>query len=100
MRFGSGPEGEGLGIALKALHLVAPGSLNRIISMSGAVYLSRTLGALDTPAGHMAEFIDVISRENDLFDFLFEWMILPPQRGDRSFGIGLQAPNAVTLQLD
>ncbi|WP_170428202.1 alpha/beta fold hydrolase [Ruegeria arenilitoris] len=90
----------GTELALEALYHVAPGSLNRIISMSGAVYQSRTLGALDTPAGKMAEFINVTSRENDLFDFLYEWMIQPPQRGDRSIGVGFQAPNAVTLQLD
>ncbi|MEY8841579.1 hypothetical protein AB9K41_21335, partial [Cribrihabitans sp. XS_ASV171] len=47
-----------------------------------------------------AEFINITSRENDLFDFLFERLIAPPRPGDRAIGLGLDAPNAVTLQLD
>lgn len=90
----------GVELAVEALHHIAPGSVSRIISMTGAAYQSRTLRALQTPAGQQADFINVTSRENDLFDFLFEWLIQPPQRGDRSIGTGLYAPNAVTLQID
>lgn len=90
----------GTELALEALHHIQPGALNRIISMTGAAYQSRTLSALGTPAGRQAEFINVTSRENDLFDFLYEWLIQPPERGDRCIGTGLQAPNAVTLQID
>lgn len=90
----------GTELALEALHHIGPGALNRIISMTGAAYHSRTLSALDTPAGRCAEFINMTSRENDLFDFLFEWLIQPPVKGDRSIGTGLTAPNAITLQLD
>ncbi|MBO9446214.1 alpha/beta hydrolase [Ruegeria sp. R14_0] len=90
----------GTELALEALHHIPPGSLNRIISMTGAAYQSRTLSALETPAGRQAELINVTSRENDLFDFMYEWLIQPPTPGDRSIGLGLMAPNAVTLQLD
>ncbi|MCG7519682.1 alpha/beta fold hydrolase [Ruegeria sp. Ofav3-42] len=90
----------GTELALEALHYIQPGSLNRIISMTGAAYQSRTLSALETPAGRQAEFINVTSRENDVFDFMYEWLIQPPKRGDRSIGLGFEAPNAVTLQID
>ncbi|MEX0318410.1 MAG: alpha/beta hydrolase [Ruegeria sp.] len=90
----------GTELALEALHHVPPGALRRIISMTGATYRSRALAALATSAGRQAEFINVTSRENDLFDALYEWLIAPPKRGDRSIGLGLDAPNAVTLQLD
>ena len=90
----------GVELALEALHHIPPGALGRIISMTGAAYRSRTVQALRTPAGQRAELINVTSRENDLFDFLFERLIQPPRAGDRSIGAGLEAPNAVTLQID
>ncbi|WP_234899394.1 alpha/beta hydrolase [Ruegeria lacuscaerulensis] len=90
----------GVELALEALHHSGSGALNRIVSLTGAGYQSRALFALDTPAGRSAEFVNVTSRENDLFDMAYEWLIQPPRRGDRSIGTGLQAPNAVTLQLD
>ncbi len=90
----------GTELALEALHHVSPGSLNRIISMTGAAYHTRTVQALATPAGQTAEFINITSRENDLFDLMFEWLIQPPDKGDRSIGNGLEAKNAVTLQID
>ncbi|MEX0278466.1 MAG: DUF726 domain-containing protein [Ruegeria sp.] len=90
----------GTELVLEALHHLRPGALSRIISMTGAAYQSRALQALSTPAGRSAEFINITSRENDLFDFLFEWAIRPPKRGDRCIGSGLHASNAITLQLD
>ncbi|MFT7596570.1 MAG: pimeloyl-ACP methyl ester carboxylesterase, partial [Paracoccaceae bacterium] len=90
----------GADLALEALHHLPPGAVNRIISMTGASYQSRAAAALATPAGRRAEFINVTSRENDPFDFLFERLISPPQRGDRVIGHGLDMPNAVTVQLD
>ncbi len=90
----------GIELALEALHHVPPGALHRIIAMTGAVYRSRTLEALGTPAGRQAELINVTSRENDLFDFLHECVIQPPKRGDCSIGAGIEAENAVTLQID
>ena len=90
----------GAELVLEALHHLLPGALNRIISMTGAAYQSRALDALNTPAGCRAEFINITSRENDLFDCLYEWLIQPPRPGDLSIGTGLHAPNAVTVQLD
>ncbi|MFC3615237.1 alpha/beta hydrolase [Lutimaribacter marinistellae] len=90
----------GIEVALEALHHLPDGGLDRIVSLTGAAYRARTRAALATPAGQRAEFINITSRENDLFDFLFERIIAPPRRGDRAIGLGLDAPNAVTLQLD
>lgn len=86
--------------ALEALHHLPAGAVNRIISMSGASYCGRAAEALKTPAGQAAEFINVISRENDPFDVVFEALVRPGTPGDRAISHGLDAANAVTLQLD
>lgn len=87
-------------LAFEALAHLPAGAIDRIILMTGASYISRAAEALGTPAGQTAELINVTSRENDTFDFLFERLIAPPRPGDRAIGQGLTAPNAVTLQLD
>lgn len=85
---------------LEAMHHLPGGTIGRVISMTGASYRSRAIAALETQAGAEAEFINVTSRENDPFDFMFERLVAPPKRGDRAIGQGLDAPNVVTLQLD
>ena len=90
----------GTEVALEALAHLPAGSIDRIVSMTGACYRSRALAALATPAGRGVEFFNVVSRENDAFDFLYERLLTPPAPGDRSIGQGLEAPNAVTLQID
>lgn len=90
----------GLELAMEALHRVPAGAVDRIIGLSGACYHARVAAALQTPAGRAAEFINVTSRENDAFDWLFEWLIAPPRAGDRAIGHGIEMPNAVTLQMD
>ncbi len=90
----------GIEVAAEALHHLSAGAVDRIVSMTGACYRSRIADALDTPAGRRAAFVNVTSRENDLFDFLFERLVAPPVRADRALGQGLEAENAVTLQLD
>ena len=90
----------GVDPALEALTHTRPGVIRRIVSITGACYRSRAEDALDSLPGRAAEFINVTSRENDLFDFLFERAITPPRARDRAIGQGLRAPNAVTIQLD
>lgn len=90
----------GTEVALEALHHLPGGAVQRILSLTGACYRSRAVTALATPAGQAAEFINITSRENDTFDFLFERLIAPPEQGDRSIGQGLKGPGTVTLQLD
>lgn len=90
----------GIELALEALHHLPAGSISRIVSLYGASFQSRAHAALATPAGQAAEFINVTSRENDPFDFLFERLTRLQTRGDKGIGQGLDASNAVTLQLD
>lgn len=90
----------GVELAFEALHHLPGKALDRIVSMTGAAFRSRAEAALATPAGRQVEFINVTSRENDLFDFLFERLIAPPRRGDRAIGDRICANNAVTVQID
>lgn len=87
-------------VALEALGSVASGSVQRLIMLAGASYVQRAQAALASPGGRAAEVFNVTSRENDLFDFMFERLIAPATPGDRALGIGLRAPNAVNVQLD
>jgi pimeloyl-ACP methyl ester carboxylesterase len=90
----------GVEVAVEALHHLPAGAVDRIISMTGACYQSRVRAALRTEAGRATSFINVTSRENDLFDCLYERLVAPPERADRTLGQGLETENAVTLQLD
>ena len=87
-------------VALSALPHLQTGDVTRMIFMTGASYRSTAEAALATPAGRALDLINVTSRENDLFDFLFERLTRAPQPGDRAIGQGLDAPNALTLELD
>ena len=90
----------GIETCLEALHHLQPGAVQRIISMTGASYHTRVHEALQTPAGETVEFFNIVSRENDLFEAMYEWLIAPPVRGDRAIGKRLDSPNAVTVQID
>lgn len=90
----------GVEVAVQALHHLPGGAVNRIISMTGATYQSRVLAALATPAGQTAEFFNVVSHANTVFEQIYERLIAAPESGDRSLGHGVFAPNALNLQLD
>ncbi|WP_420013468.1 DUF726 domain-containing protein [Tateyamaria sp.] len=87
-------------VIFEALTALPAGALHRIVAMTGASYASDALAAMQTRAGRHAELINVTSRENDLFDFMFERLMPAPVPGDRAMGVGLGLRNAVTLQLD
>jgi pimeloyl-ACP methyl ester carboxylesterase len=98
---GAGPVGligHSLGgqVALSALPHLAPGDVGRIVLMSAAAFQTQAEAALATPAGRLAEVLNVTSRENDLYDKAYEMLI----GGGRALGAGLAAPNAVTVQID
>ncbi len=63
----------GARVALQALALAAPGQFGRVILLAAAEARGPALVALDSPAGRIAEVINVTTRENDLFDAFFEW---------------------------
>jgi len=85
---------------LGALTHLPAGAISRIVLLTGASYKRRAEVLLNTPAGRSAEVLNVTSRENDVFDALFE-QIVPCETGrDRTIGQGIDVPNAVTVQID
>lgn len=90
----------GTEVALEALHHLPAGAVTRILSLNGASYRTRAEAALRTPAGRETEFFNITSRENDPFDFMFESLVRSEERKDRAIGLGVNMPNALTLELD
>jgi len=90
----------GVRIILGALPLLAQGSIDRVLMLAGADFTSRALHARQSHAGRGATFFNVTTRENDLYDFLFERAFSPlGSRG--ALGRGLpQADNWLDIQLD
>lgn len=87
-------------VVFEALHKLPSRSVDRIVTLTGASYKGRAIAAMQTEAGCSAELINVTSRENDLFDFMYERLITPDLPRDCAMGRGIDLPNAVTLQLD
>lgn len=87
-------------VALSALKYLPANSVNRMILMTGASHQSHALRMLATPAGRSSEVLNVVSRENDLFDAAFEHLVPPSVAGDRAIGQGIAARNVVNLQID
>lgn len=91
----------GARVALRALAQLPEGSIGRMILLAGAEFGTHARAALDSPAGHCAQLINVTSRENDLFDFLLERLIAPPAPGDGCLAQHMpRRANTLTLQLD
>ena len=65
----------GTRVALTALGLAAPGRFRQMIFLCGAETRSLARKAMASPAGQSVEVINVTSRENDLFDAAFEWLL-------------------------
>lgn len=90
----------GARVILGAVPLMAEGAVHRVILLAGADFTGRAARALASPAGRAAEFFNVTSRENDLFDFLFERAFSPFGR-HAALGRGLEgAANWLDVQLD
>lgn len=91
----------GARVILSAVPLLAPGALGRVLLLAGADLASRAAQAIESQAGHRAEFFNITSRENDLYEFLFE-RSLHPLRGAAAIGRGLTtgAPNWLDIQID
>ncbi|MEQ3708665.1 MAG: DUF726 domain-containing protein [Tateyamaria sp.] len=87
-------------VIFEALQTLPDNAVQRIIALSGATYAIRAVDAMQSPAGRAAELFNITSRENDIFDFIYERLIAPPVAGDRAMSVGLALPNAVNLQLD
>ncbi|MEM6897114.1 MAG: alpha/beta hydrolase [Pseudomonadota bacterium] len=92
----------GARVALAALPHLGPGDIARMILLGGCEFESRAARMLDTGAGRSAEVINVTSRENDFYEFMFERLIRPDHWRDRGIGPGLRGgrPNWADLQID
>ncbi|WP_372991827.1 alpha/beta hydrolase [Sulfitobacter sp.] len=90
----------GAEVALSALAQSAKGAVSRVVLITGASFQSHAARALRSPAGKTAEIFNITSRENDLFDFVFERLLGQDAPEDRALGQGITAPNALNIQLD
>ena len=90
----------GARVALAALPSLSPGAIGQMILLTGAELRSVAETALMCPAGRSARVLNVISRENDIFDFIYEWLLAPHRLGARALGAGLALPQCVTAQID
>ncbi|RVV98747.1 alpha/beta hydrolase [Mesobaculum littorinae] len=89
----------GARVALRAATALPPGSIGRVVLLFAAAFRSDARRALDSPAGASAEWLNVTSRENDLFDLLLELALCAPER---TLGAGLKRPagNWLDMQVD
>lgn len=90
----------GARVALAALHHAQAGHMRRLILLAGAEVRGPALRALRSPAGQAAQIINVTTRENDLFDFIYEWGVAGGRDTAIGQGLGCAVPNWLNLQLD
>lgn len=92
----------GARVALAAIGRAPAGSVGRVVLITPAEFRAAAAAAMASPAGARAEVLNVVSRENDLFDALIEWLIAPHRWGARALGLGLEraVPNWTDLQID
>ncbi|OYU40733.1 MAG: hypothetical protein CFE33_01165 [Pseudorhodobacter sp. PARRP1] len=90
----------GARVALTALPYAEAGDFRRMILLAGAEVRRPAQRAMQSAAGRCVQVVNVTTRENDLFDFLFEW--LGAAGLDTAIGQGMrEAPaNWLDLQLD
>lgn len=90
----------GARVILGAIPLLAEGSVHRVLLLAGADFTSRAETARTSHAGRTAEFFNITTRENDLFDFLFE-RAHAPLHGHAALGCGVAGgANWLDIQLD
>jgi pimeloyl-ACP methyl ester carboxylesterase len=79
----------GARVALAAFGHLPEGSVGRALLLAGAETRGAAEAALGTPAGRTAEVVNVLSRENTIFDLLFRTAVHPHRPGARALGAGL-----------
>jgi pimeloyl-ACP methyl ester carboxylesterase len=90
----------GARVALSALSLAQSGDFRRLILLAGAETRRPALRAMQTPAGRAVQVINVTSRENDIFDFLYEWGAKAGLDTAIGQGLGRDLPNWLNLPFD
>lgn len=86
-------------VALRAMPYLQAHDIGRLISMNGALYRKQAERALASDAGRAAEFIHMVSRENRMYEALFEYALRPDDQGDRAIGRSFAAGNALTIDV-
>lgn len=86
----------GARVALAALPHLGRGDITRMALLAGAEFCDTATDALH---GQKTEVLNVTSRENDGYDFLYE-TLMAPLSGRRAISELPSGPGAVTLQID
>ena len=92
----------GARVSLAALRELPAGSVGRVVMLAAAEFSDLAAEAVASPAGARAEYLNVTSRENLLFDGMFEWLLQTPWASGRSLGRGIGETRArwVNLAID
>lgn len=89
----------GARVILTALPHLPPGSLSLAIFLAGAELRGVAQKSLDTPAGRHLSVLNVVSRENALFDYMLTWLLAPFCFAERALGHGLGTPCSTWVDL-
>ena len=90
----------GTRVALTALIRAKPNRFSRMILLSGAETRSMARAAMASPAAQGVDVINVTSRENDLFDAAFEWLLHAGRHWSIGQGLGTSLSNWHDLWID
>jgi predicted esterase len=90
----------GAKVALSALPHARPGLFRRLILLAAAETRRPALAALSSPAGRRVEVFNITTRENDIFDFLYEILASFGLDTAVGFGLGKARGNWLDLQID
>lgn len=92
----------GARVALQSTAHITGDNLGRVVMMGGAEFGAFALHALTARAAKSAEFYNVTTRQNDLYDWLFEQYAPRPGPQDRAIGAGFSfsLKNWIDIQID
>lgn len=90
----------GARVALAAMRRAAPGAVGRVVLLSAAELQATAELAAASPAGSLAEVINVTSRENDPYDLALELLLTLGRQRALGFGLAQPRRNWVDLQID
>jgi pimeloyl-ACP methyl ester carboxylesterase len=92
----------GARVALAAFGDLPAGALGRAILLAGADTRATAEAALASPAGTAAEVVNILSRDNRVFDVIFRTAVHPHRPLARTLGAGLgrDDPRWLDLSLD
>ncbi|MBB1496957.1 alpha/beta fold hydrolase [Paracoccus sp. MC1862] len=87
-------------VALSALRRATPGAVGRVILLSAAELRHDAEAAIASPAGMLADVVNVTSRENDPYDLGLELLLSAGRHSALGFGLDRPRGNWLDLQID